>query len=149
MRLDRVRSPRTCFRVSINFRHAMQIRHGPEFFGSGSDMQICQTRPWSQQFFWSQGSVTTPNFCHVVQACKLQQYIARGLFLAHLPAALSPSEASTFSPTTMARPWYHQPIFLRSTKNAYSDHDALTPGSLRYSPIRPDEKRRHHLLAWT
>lgn len=87
-------------RTAINFIHAMQIRHGPEFYGSGSDMQILQTWPWPTGAA-EPGVCHNAEVCHVVQACKLHLDIA-GLVLARTrPAASIP-------PPYHPPPWNHQ-----------------------------------------
>lgn len=141
--------PRTCFRVSHQFHTCnadptrsrvlwLWVRHADL-----PDKALRPIRPFE------------PGVCHQrrtlpcgagLQAAALHRW---GLFLAQPSVPMMPRchhLTTHHHGTTMAPPvhYYH-----RSTKNAYSNHHALTPGSLRFSPIRPDEQRRHHLLAWT
>lgn len=134
---------------SINFIHAMQIRHGPDFYGSGSDMQICRhgpgptgpAEPGSPPAIRHPSSRRTLPCGAGLRRCKRASVHP----LAHSPAAAIPPPSHPppwhHQPTARPPPWHqdHQPLPPLLLKSSSDTHPDPQP-TLRHSPIRPDGK---------
>lgn len=139
---------------SINFIHAMQIRHGPDFYGSGSDMQICRHGPGPT-------GPAEPGSPPAIRHPSSRRTLPCGAGLRRCkrasvhPLAQPPSHhlPTHHHGTTSPPPGHHGTKTTNRCHRSYSNHlRTLTPTRsppFAIPPLGRMEKRSHHLLAWT